>query len=97
MKYTDVCGAKTKEEMVARFEALCAEVAAKNGGTPESHREMQMHNVGYFAGYYDNETRVRVQEWLGAAHPVFGSATPTPEEAFRQGHVAGATPGGDRG
>lgn len=41
--------------------------------------------LGYFAGYYDNETRERVEELFKCSHPVFGNAsegTPTADEAF---------------
>lgn len=43
-------------------------------------------NLGYFAGYYDSETRERVERLFNCAHPVFGkiayNGTPTPEQAF---------------
>jgi hypothetical protein len=46
-------------------------------------------NLGYFAGYYDNETRKRVEKLFMCAHPIFGSiknnGAPTPEEAFKMG------------
>lgn len=46
-------------------------------------------NLGYFAGYYDSETRERVERLFSCAHPVFGSieanGSPTPQEAFRKG------------
>jgi len=46
-------------------------------------------NLGYFAGYYDNETRVRVEELFTCSHPVFGSiknnGSPSPEQAFNMG------------
>ena len=46
-------------------------------------------NLGYYAGYYDNETRVRVEELFMCSHPVFGSiknnGSPTPEQAFKMG------------
>lgn len=34
-------------------------------------------NLGYYAGYYDHETRRRVERLFLAKHPVFGSATPS--------------------
>lgn len=92
MKYTDVCEAKTREEMVARFDALLAEVAAKHGGTPESHRAVQMQNVGYFMGYYDHATFSRVNEWLGAIHPVFGGNYPAPAQALAAGKQSAQNP-----
>jgi len=46
-------------------------------------------NLGYFAGYYNNETIGRVEELFMCSHPVFGSiknnGTPTPEQAFNFG------------
>lgn len=42
-------------------------------------------NVGYLSGYYDRDTMVKVQRMFGAAHPIFGSSVPTPDEAFAMG------------
>lgn len=42
-------------------------------------------NLGYFAGYYDTDTRRAVQDVFNALHPFFGSTDPTPEEAFEAG------------
>ena len=46
-------------------------------------------NLGYFAGYYDDETRQRVEELFMCSHPVFGSikndGSPTPDQAFEMG------------
>jgi len=45
-------------------------------------------NLGYYAGYYSNETRERVERLFSCSHPVFGKITehvPTPEEAFHSG------------
>jgi len=46
-------------------------------------------NLGYYAGYYDNETRERVEKLFICKHPIFGSiaenGVPTPEEAFNLG------------
>lgn len=57
----------------------------ENGLTAE---QIAKQNLGYFAGYYDNETRLRVEELFECSHPIFGNAkngTPTPEEAFEMG------------
>lgn len=46
-------------------------------------------NLGYFAGYYSNETRLRVEKLFRCAHPIFGKAAkhiPTNEEAFNAGY-----------
>lgn len=45
-------------------------------------------NLGYFAGYYDAETRKRVERLFTTEHPVFGKAelgTPTPEQMLSAG------------
>jgi len=50
-------------------------------------------NLGYFAGYYDAETRERVERLFQCEHPFFGSIAengrPTPEEAFNIGVKVG--------
>ena len=70
--YRDVCEATTKDEMQELFNLLLAELVERKGGSADSHRAMQLSNVGYFAGYYDSATAKRVLEWLGATHPIFG-------------------------
>lgn len=41
--------------------------------------------MGYYAGYYDAETRERVERLFGAVHPIFGSVRNTPEEILKAG------------
>lgn len=56
--------------------------------------EIARDNLSYFAGYYDNATRERVERLFKCAHPVFGSISkngaPTAEEAFEAGKRMGA-------
>ena len=57
----------------------------ENGLTAE---QIAKQNLGYYAGYYDTETRIRVEKLFTCSHPIFGNAangTPTPEEAFEKG------------
>jgi len=45
-------------------------------------------NIGYFAGYYDDAVRERVEKLFHCSHPIFGKITkskPTMEEAFSAG------------
>lgn len=46
-------------------------------------------SLGYFAGYYDHDTRDRVERLFDCEHPVFGSIAkngpPTAEQAMRAG------------
>ena len=67
-----------------------------NEGDPISRDEAETlvrGNLGYFAGYYDMETNVRVQRLFGCKHPIFGSAEDmakiTAEEAFEEGRARG--------
>jgi len=49
------------------------------------------HNLGYYAGYYDNETRKRVEKLFNCTHPIFGSieknGAPSAEHAFELGRT----------
>lgn len=40
--------------------------------------EVERANLGYYAGYYDNETRQRVERLFNCSHPIFGKATEAP-------------------
>lgn len=46
-------------------------------------------NLGYFAGYYSDEVRQRVERLFNCSHPIFGSikqnGRPTGKEAFECG------------
>lgn len=46
-------------------------------------------NLGYWAGYYSNKTRQRIESLFMCAHPIFGSikekGIPTAKEAFEMG------------
>lgn len=50
-------------------------------------------NIAYYAGYFSNETRERIEELYSCAHPVFGSikdnGAPGPEQAFEMGKKIG--------
>lgn len=50
-------------------------------------------NLGYYAGYYNDETRQRVEELFECSHPIFGSiednGSPSAIEAFNKGKEIG--------
>jgi hypothetical protein len=49
-------------------------------------------NLGYYAGYYDHETRERVERLFNCTHPIFGDAAthqPTAEESLNAGLAMG--------
>lgn len=59
---------------------------SQDGNTAE---DIVNSNLGYFAGYYDSETRKRVERLFMCSHPVFGSieknGSPSSEDAFVHG------------
>jgi len=73
--------------------AACVQHAMSFGITRERAEEIERHNLGYWAGYYDNETRERIERLFRCEHPVFGSieknGPPSAESAFLAGHALG--------
>ena len=62
------------------------------GRIREEAEEIERSNLGYYAGYYNSDTRARVERLFKCSHPVFGSASegsPTCEEAFEMGKQMG--------
>lgn len=51
--------------------------------------EIANHNLAYYAGYYDSETRRRIESLFDCKHPVFGgikdNGNPSPEKTFNSG------------
>ena len=89
MKMTDP---KEAEEYL---QALIERSVKYCGQTPEEAERIMKENLGYYSGYYDTETMVRVHKLFNCAHPIFGeikseSDLPTPEEAFEMGKTRGA-------
>jgi len=83
---------KTEEEAKEYFEAL-VERCMRGGKSREESEKITRNNLGYYAGYYDNATRARVERLFSCAHPVFGAiaevGAPTMEEAFEMGMKMG--------
>ncbi len=67
----------------------CVEHCMSFGNTREQAEPIERSNLGYFAGYYDDETRARVERLFQCAHPIFGAIAeagpPTPEQALKAG------------
>jgi hypothetical protein len=83
MKITD------QAEADAYFKILVRYSMDQGIETREEAEELNRANLGYFAGYYDNETRERVERLFKCSHPVFGkiaeNGPPTPEQALLAG------------
>lgn len=87
-KYGPAMKLKDQAAAEAYFEK-CVRHNMSHGNSREKAEATERSNLGYYAGYYDNETRERVERLFGCAHPVFGTiaenAPPTPREAFEAG------------
>ncbi|MEE9568330.1 MAG: hypothetical protein V3W37_03000 [Candidatus Binatia bacterium] len=67
---------------------VCVQDCMGFGKTREEAESIERQNLGYFAGYYDNDTRTRIEQLFRCSHPIFGKArkgTPTAEEALEAG------------
>lgn len=42
-------------------------------------------NIGYLSGYFSRDRMREIQQRFGVTHPVFGTDTPTAEEALAKG------------
>lgn len=82
-----------KEAAEEYFHALVDYVMEYNPDIINGNREKAIgivhSNLGYWAGYYSDETRVAVRKMFGSSHPVFGDKFPSPEEALRMGMELG--------
>lgn len=69
----------------------CVAHCMGHGATREKAEEIERINLGYYAGYYNNETRARVERLFRCAHPAFGSiaqnGAPSAEEALAFGFL----------
>jgi hypothetical protein len=92
-KYRPAMVITDQAEADAYFER-CVEHTMRVGEVSRASAEhIERHNLGYYAGYYDNETRARVERLLRCAHPIFGAIAergpPSAEQALRAGLVRG--------
>jgi hypothetical protein len=82
MKITD------QAEADLYFEA-CVKHCMRFGKSREEAEQIERCNLGYFGGYYDDETQKRVNRLFHTTHPIFGDTRPTAEEALQAGIEAG--------
>lgn len=90
-KYRPAMEVTTQAEAAAYFEKCVAHTMG-HGKTRSEAEAIERANIGYFAGYYDDETRRRVEHLYGAAHPIFGKIAEcgpaTPEQALDAEQIA---------
>lgn len=82
MKMTDAAEASDYFER-------CVQHTMTFGTDRKEAERIERTNLGYYAGYYDNETRRRVEKLFACSHPIFGAISkvgaPTSEEAMQAG------------
>jgi len=92
-KYNPAMQIRTEAEAKDYFE-VCVQHTMSHGNSREEAERIERQNLGYYAGYYDSETRERVERLFVCAHPVFGSIAkhgePSPQTAFNTGMALGA-------
>lgn len=70
----------------------CVEHTMRHGRTREVAESIERQNLGYYAGYYDSETRACVEKLFRCRHPVFGAiaenGAPSVDQALLAGHKA---------
>jgi hypothetical protein len=84
------CAITEQADAEVYLEQLVERATRLYGQTREEATSIIKENLGYYAGYYNNETRARVERLFKCAHPVFGAISkgaPTMEEAFAAGQV----------
>ena len=84
-KYGPAMEIDTQEEADRYFER-CVQHTMSHGKNRADAGKIERQSLGYYAGYYDEDTRQRVERLFSCAHPVFGAiatnGSPTSEEAF---------------
>lgn len=86
----------TDPEEAARYFDACVNHAMSFGehSSRAAAERVERANLGYYAGYYSNDIRRRVEQVFSCAHPIFGTAGPEPVDpgkALLAGVVMAAT------
>lgn len=87
MNITDPDDAKQYKMAYIKYtEQFLSNGRGESGLTAE---QIVNQNLGYFAGYYSDEVRQRVEKLFNCSHPIFGAfehvGTPTAKEALECG------------
>ena len=73
-KYGPAMEITDQVEADAYFEK-CVRHMMSQGRSRDKAEQIERSNLGYYSGYYSNETMARVQRLFRCAHPVFGQTT----------------------
>lgn len=87
-KYGPAMAMESREEAAAYFEECVLDCMSNSGSSRAEAEVIERQNLAYWAGYYDHETRCRVERLFQCEHPLLGPASAgplSPDEAFRAG------------
>lgn len=88
-KYRPAMKITNQEEADDYFEDCVQHTMDNFDKTRAEAEEVERSNLGYWAGYYSDETRERVERLFKCAHPVFGKiaerGAPTAKQALEAG------------
>lgn len=87
-KYTPAMAITDQAEADKVFEQLVQD-SMSYGHSREDSEAIERGNLGYFAGYFGNETRERVERLFKCEHPIFGSIVKNGPPTLREALLAG--------
>lgn len=84
-RYNHIFKVQTEQEAQEHLAALTEWHVRLTGKTEDEARSIELANIGYWAGYSDQEAFDLVLRLYGAKHPVFGNSYPDFQSAFNSG------------
>ncbi len=87
-KYDPAMDITDPDQAAQYFEECVQHNMAHSGNSREKAEAIERANLGYWAGYYSKETRLRVEELFQCQHPILGKATDrewSPQELLEKG------------
>ena len=88
-QFDSALACETKEQADKLFAGEVKRYETEFGKSAEEAANIIRANLGYMAGYCNDETAKKVHALFGAAHPIFGGSdyhnTTSPEKAFALG------------
>ena len=89
--FYDSCALVTTKDEAGRYFKKLVDFVVENYDQDRIEVEkIQRSNIGYYAGYLDRETQLRIYDLFDVDHPIFGRKQPTADEAFQMGKDSAA-------
>ena len=82
--YDRIMNVATQAEADEQLEKL-VQLIVEEGKSRRLAKKIAKKNIGYYAGYSDEQTARRVWRLYRTEHPIFKKRWPKPTEAFRLG------------